>query len=315
MEAYFFDDFEATMSATEKQKKIRELLKEKNAILLAHYYQRDEIQDIADILGDSLALSIEAARTDADVIVFAGVLFMAESAAILSPDKTVLLPVLDAGCPLADKITAAELNTIKDENPGAKVVTYVNSSAQTKALSDICCTSANAVRVVNSLADAEKVIMVPDGNLARYTARFTEKEIIPWKGFCYVHDNLTPEAVRQVKDEHPEALFAAHPECRLDILDLADFVGSTGAILKFARESDAEEIIVGTEKGIMHQLKKESPRKTFIPASETMVCHDMKKIRIDDILSSLIEMKHIIEVPEDVRIPAQRALKRMLEIS
>ncbi|MBW2636366.1 MAG: quinolinate synthase NadA [Deltaproteobacteria bacterium] len=303
------------MSATEKRKKIKELLKEKNAILLAHYYQRDEIQDIADILGDSLALSIEAARTDADIIVFAGVLFMAESAAILSPDKTVPLPVLDAGCPLADKITAAELNTIKDENPGARVVTYVNSSAQTKALSDICCTSANAVQVVNSLTDAETVIMAPDGNLARYTARFTDKKIIPWKGFCYVHDNLSPEAVRKVRDEHPKALFVAHPECRLEVLDLADFVGSTGAILEFARETDAGEIIVGTEKGIMHQLKKKRKKKTFIPASETMVCQDMKKISLDDILSSLEEMKHIIEVPEDVRIPAQRALKKMLEIS
>jgi quinolinate synthase len=303
------------MNATEKQKKIRELLKEKNAILLAHYYQRDEIQDIADILGDSLALSIEAARTDADIIVFAGVLFMAESAAILSTDKTVLLPVLDAGCPLADKITAAELNAAKKENPGAAVVTYVNSSAETKALSDICCTSANAVRVVNSLAGAEKVIMVPDGNLARYTARFTEKEVIPWKGFCYVHDNLTPEAVSTVKDKHPQALFAAHPECRLDVLDLADFVGSTGGILRFARETDAGEIIVGTEMGIMHQLKKENPGKTFIPASDTMICHDMKKISLDDVLSSLEEMKHIIEIPEDVRIPAQRALTRMLEAS
>jgi quinolinate synthase len=303
------------MNATEKQKKIRELLKEKNAILLAHYYQRDEIQDIADILGDSLALSIEAARTDADIIVFAGVLFMAESAAILSPDKTVLLPVLDAGCPLADKITAAELNAAKKENPGAAVVTYVNSSAETKALSDICCTSANAVRVVNSLAGAEKVIMVPDGNLARYTARFTEKEVIPWKGFCYVHDNLTPEAVSTVRDKHPQALFAAHPECRLDVLDLADFVGSTGGILRFARETDAGEIIVGTEMGIMHQLKKENPGKTFIPASDTMICHDMKKISLDDVLSSLEEMKHIIEIPEDVRIPAQRALTRMLEAS
>lgn len=291
------------------------MLEEKNAILLAHYYQRDEIQDIADILGDSLALSIEAARTDADVIVFAGVLFMAESAAILSPDKTVLLPRLDAGCPLADKITSAELNKVKEENPGAKVVTYVNSSARTKALSDICCTSANAVGIVNSLTDAKKVIMAPDGNLARYTARFTDKEIIPWNGFCYVHHNLSAEDVRKAKEAHPDALFAAHPECRLEILDMADFVGSTGGILRFARETDAEEIIVGTEMGIMHQLKKQSPGKTFIPASDNMICHDMKKITLDDILDSLLEMKHVIEVPEDVRIPAQRALKRMLEVS
>jgi quinolinate synthase len=169
--------------------------------------------------------------------------------------------------------------------------------------------------VVNSLTDAEKIIIVPDGNLARYAARLTEKEIIPWKGFCYVHDNLTPEDVRKVKEEHPQALFAAHLECRLEVLDLADFVGSTSAILKFARETDAEELIVGTEKGIMHQLKKENPQKTFIPASESMVCRDMKKTSLDDILSSIEEMKHIIEVPEDVRIPAQRALKKMLEVT
>lgn len=303
------------MSITEKRKRIRELLKEKNAVLLAHYYQDGEIQDIADIVGDSFALSMEAAKTDADIIVFAGVLFMAESAAILSPDKTVLLPVLDAGCPLADKITPAELNAVKQEHPGAKVMTYVNSSAQTKALSDICFTSANAIQVVNFLTDAEKIIIVPDGNLARYAARLTEKEIVPWKGFCYVHDNLTTEDVRKAKAEHPQALFAAHLECRLEVLDLADFVGSTAAILKFARECDVEEIIVGTEEGIMHQLKKENPQKTFIPASESMVCRDMKKTSLDDILSSLEEMKHIIEVPEDVRIPAQRALKKMLEVS
>jgi len=190
------------MSIIETQKKIRKLLDGRNAILLAHYYQRDEIQDIADILGDSLALSIEAAKTTADIILFAGVQFMAESASILSPDKTVLLPRLDAGCPLADKITVEELKQAKSEHPDAMVVTYVNSSAETKAHSDICCTSANAVRVVNSL-DADTVLMVPDGNLARYTAQFTEKKIIPWKGFCYVHNNLLPGDVLKVKDENP----------------------------------------------------------------------------------------------------------------
>ncbi|MBW2600272.1 MAG: quinolinate synthase NadA, partial [Deltaproteobacteria bacterium] len=227
------------MGFIETQKKIRRLLDDRNAILLAHYYQRDEIQDIADILGDSLALSIEAAETTADVIVFAGVQFMAESASILSPDKTVLLPRLDAGCPLADKITVEELKKARTENPGAKVVTYVNSSAETKAHSDICCTSANAVRVVNSL-DADTVLMVPDGNLARYTSQFTEKKVIPWKGFCYVHDNLSPNEIQKVKDENPGALFAAHPECRAEVLAMADFVGSTGGILKFARGADAE---------------------------------------------------------------------------
>jgi len=302
------------VSIIETQKKIRKLLDDRNAILLAHYYQRDEIQDIADILGDSLALSIEAAKTTADIILFAGVQFMAESASILSPDKTVLLPRLDAGCPLADKITIEELKQAKSEHPDAMVVTYVNSSAETKAHSDICCTSANAVRVVNSL-DADTVLMVPDGNLARYTAQFTEKKIIPWKGFCYVHNNLLPGDVLKVKDENPGAPFAAHPECRPEVLAMADFVGSTGGILTFAKESDFKKIIIGTEQGIMHQLKKQNPGKTFIPASDKLICLDMKRITLDDILTSLLEMKHVIKVPEEIRVPANLALSRMLKAS
>ena len=302
------------MSIIETQKKIRKLLDDRNAILLAHYYQRDEIQDIADILGDSLALSIEAAKTTAGIILFAGVQFMAESASILSPDKTVLLPRLDAGCPLADKITVEELKQAKSEHPDAMVVTYVNSSAETKAHSDICCTSANAVRVVNSL-DADTVLMVPDGNLARYTAQFTEKKIIPWKGFCYVHNNLLPGDVLKVKDENPGALFAAHPECRPEVLAMADFVGSTSGILTFAKESDFKKIIIGTEQGIMHQLKKQNPGKTFIPASDKLICLDMKRITLDDILTSLLEMKHVIKVPEEIRVPANLALSRMLKAS
>jgi len=303
------------MGIIETQKKIRRLLDDRNAILLAHYYQRDEIQDIADILGDSLALSIEASETTADVIVFAGVQFMAESASILSPDKTVLLPRPDAGCPLADKITVEELKKARAENPYAKVVTYVNSSAETKAHSDICCTSANAVRIVNSLEDAQTVLMVPDGNLARYTSQFTEKTVIPWKGFCYVHDNLSPGEVQKVKDKNPGALFAAHPECRAEVLAMADFAGSTGGILKFAKETDAEKIIVGTEQGIMHQLKKQNPGKTFIPASDSLICVDMKRITLDDILSSLLEMKYVVAVPEEIRVPANLALSKMLEAS
>ncbi|MDD5723154.1 MAG: quinolinate synthase NadA [Syntrophales bacterium] len=302
------------MGIIETQERIRRLLDDNNAILLAHYYQRDEIQDIADILGDSLALSMEAADTVADVIVFAGVRFMAESASILSPDKTVLLPRLDAGCPLADKITVEELRKAKAEHPGAKVVTYVNSSAEIKAHSDICCTSANAVRIVDSL-DADTVLMVPDGNLARYTARFTEKKIIPWKGFCYVHNNLLVDEIQKVKDTHPGAPVAIHPECRPEVVEMADFVGSTGGILKFARETDAQEVIIGTEQGIMHQLKKESPGKTFIPASDHLICLDMKRMTLDDILKALLEMEHMIRVPEEIRAPASLALSRMLEAS
>lgn len=303
----------ALMNIPDMQTDIKELLREKNAILLAHYYQRGEIQDVADILGDSLALSMEAAKTDAEVIVFAGVQFMAESAAILSPDKTVLLPVLEAGCPLADKITLEQLKRAKEEHPDAVVVTYVNSSAETKAESDICCTSGNAVRVIGSI-DAEEILMVPDGNLARYTARFTSKKVIPWQGFCYVHNQLSVADIEQVKGRFPKALLAVHPECAEAVIDRADFVGSTAGIIEFAAKTDAREIIVGTEMGIMHQLEKRNPEKTFIPASEHLICRDMKKIRLEDIHDSLREMKHVVTVPEEVRVPAYRALERMLSI-
>ena len=298
-----------------KQKKIRKLLDERKGILLAHYYQRPEIQDIADFRGDSLGLSIRAAQTNARVIVFAGVRFMAESASILSPDKTVLLPRLEAGCPLADMITGGELRELKRLHPGVPVVTYVNSSAATKANSDVCCTSANSVKVVNSFTGAETVIMVPDGNLARYTARFTDKRVIPGRGYCYVHHNLSPDDIRAVKEQHPKAVLAVHPECTLDVIDMADFVGSTSGILQFAREAEASEIIVGTEHGIMHLLEKENPGKTFIPASPSMICRDMKLITLDDILDALTEMKHVISVPDEIRKPAYRALRKMLDLS
>jgi len=302
------------MGVPETQERIRELLDDKNAILLAHYYQRDEIQDIADILGDSLALSMEAAETDADIIVFAGVRFMAESASILSPDKTVILPRLDAGCPLADRITVEELEEAKAKHPGAAVVTYVNSSAEIKAHSDICCTSANAVRIVNSI-QADTVLMVPDGNLARYTAQFTKKKVIPWRGFCYVHNDLLPEEVQRAKDAHPGAPVAVHPECRPEVTAMADFVGSTSGILTFARETDAQEVIIGTERGIMHQLKKENPGKRFFPASDHLTCLDMKRMTLDDVLVALLEMRHVIRVPDEILVPANLALSRMLEAS
>jgi len=296
------------------QNKIRKLLKERNAVLLAHYYQRGEIQDIADILGDSLALSMGAAKTDADIIVFAGVHFMAESASILCPDKTVLLPRLEAGCALADTINAAELARVKHDHPDVTVVTYINSSAETKALSDICCTSSNVVNVVNSLNGNEKIMMIPDGNLAHYTANFTDKKIIPWNGYCPVHHFLTEESVSKAKAKFPRALFAAHPECTSQVLAMADFVGSTGRILKFARECDAKEIIVGTEVGVLYQLKKQNPHKTFIPASDNLICETMKCITLEDILNALLEMKHVIKVPDEIRIPAKKALDRMLAI-
>jgi len=301
------------MNVADLQNRIRKLLKEKNAILLVHYYQRGEIQDIADILGDSLALSIEAARTDADIIVFAGVRFMAESAAILSPDKTVLLPREESGCPLADMITVEQLEKARAEDPDASVVAYVNSSAEVKAHSDICCTSANALKVVNSIRDTKRVLMIPDGNLAHYTALHTDREVIPWKGYCPVHHFVTPEEVRSVKDQYPQAKFAAHPECRPEVLEMADSVGSTGGIIRFARETDAKEIIVGTELGIIHQLEKENPDKTFIPVSEKLICRDMKYITLEDIHDALVEMKHVVTVPDEIRASANKALNRMLE--
>ncbi len=303
------------MSYDALQRKIKMLLAERNAILLVHYYQREEIQDIADLLGDSLALSMEAARTAADVIVFAGVHFMAESASIISPEKTVLLPRLDAGCDLADMIDEGRLARAKRERPEASVVTYINSSAAVKSLSDICCTSANAARVVASLQETKEIIMGPDGNLARYTARLTDKRIIPWEGYCPVHHHLTLSAVQAVKERHPRALFAAHPECTLSVLDQADFVGSTAGILRFARECDAEEVIVGTEAGVIARLKKESPQKRFIPAADDLVCRTMKLTTLEDVFLSLTEMRHVVKVPEEIRVPAQKALDRMLAVS
>jgi quinolinate synthase len=297
------------------QKEIRELLKEKRAILLAHYYQRDEVQEIADILGDSLALSVEASRTDAEVLVFAGVHFMAESASILSPDKTVLLPRPDAGCPLADMITPEALAAAKRDHPGAAVVTYINSSAAIKALSDICCTSANAVKVVHALGDVKEILMIPDGNLARYVAAQTDRKIIPWEGYCPIHHFLSVQQVLRTKEAHPRAVFAAHPECRREVLALADFVGSTTGIIRYAGQDHIREMIVGTERGIFHELKKHYPEKGFIPASDQMICEDMKKITLADIKAALTEMKTVIRVPEDMRIPAKRALERMLAVS
>jgi len=296
------------------QAQIRELLKGKNAILLVHYYQRGEIQEIADLLGDSFALSVEAAKTDAAVIVFAGVHFMAESAYILSPGKTVLLPRPEAGCPLADMVTAEEIAAFRKENPGVPVVSYVNSSAAVKAMSDVCCTSSNVVKVVNSV-EGDRVLVVPDGNLARFAAKFTKKEVIPWRGYCPVHHLVGAEEVMAVKARHPQAVFAAHPECNQQVLALADYVGSTAGILQFAKETRQKEIIIGTEQGIFYPLRKASPEKTFIPASDKMICETMKLTTLEDIYRVLDFMENVITVPEEIRAPASLALRRMLEVS
>ena len=293
--------------------RLQELKQERRAIILAHYYQRDEIQDAADFVGDSFGLSQQAAATDAEVIVFCGVHFMAESAAILSPDKIVLLPEPKAGCPMADMVDIAGLRAFKAEYPDAAVVSYVNTTAAVKAESDICCTSSNAVRVVNSL-DAKRIIFTPDRNLGRYVAQHTDKEIIVWEGYCHTHDHLTLEQFEQIKAEHPAALSVVHPECRPEVSAAADFVSSTAGILKFVRESDATEFIVGTESGILHQMKQQNPGKTFYLASPKLICPNMKANTLAKTVQALENMQPCITVPEDIRIKAVQALDRMLAI-
>ena len=300
---------------TPQQQKIRKMLAEAQGILLVHYYARPEIQEIADVLGDSLALAQAAARSEARVIVFAGVHFMAQSAAILSPEKTVLLPRADAGCPLADMATADAVKKMRQQEPDAVFVTYINSTAEVKAECDICCTSSNAVKIINALSPSKKVVMLPDGNLARHVAKATGKNIIAWEGCCPVHQALTAHDVATRKREHPQAPFAAHPECRPEVLELADFTGSTAAILQFARDSKAKEIIIGTEEGILAQLQKHNPGKIFIPASSALFCADMKKTTLDDIEKSLTTMQPAITVPRDVSLAAQKALDKMLAMS
>ena len=301
------------MSDAVKQQ-IRDLLKERNAVLLAHNYMRDEVQEIADITGDSLALSIEASRTDADVIVFCGVHFMAESAAILSPDKTVLLPRPDAGCPMADMVTAGELEALKRQHPGVPVVTYVNSSAEVKAHSDICCTSANALKVVRSLRE-EELIFVPDRNLGRWIARFVpEKKLIFWEGFCPTHERMTVTAVLQKKAEYPDALFICHPESAPEVSALADHVCSTSGMYDYCRTSPAAQFIVGTEAGILYKLRLENPGKEFILASPALFCPNMKLTSLEDVLLSLQTMSPVVTVPEDIRLKARGALDRMLAV-
>ena len=296
------------------EKKIKNLLKKRKAIILAHNYQPPEIQDIADLCGDSLELSIKASMTNAEVIVFCGVNFMAETASILSPEKTVLLPCRDAGCPMADMVTSENLKKKLGKLPPMPVVTYVNSPAAVKALSTICCTSANSVKVVNSLNEKE-LLMVPDRNLAQYTASKTNKEIHLWDGFCPFHDSLTPEKVLKVKNMHPDALFMAHPECRPEVLKLADAVASTSGMLKYASESESKSFIVGTEVGMLYPLKKANPDKEFYPASEDMLCYDMKKISLNDIIKSLETMEGEVKVPENIRQPALKAVQRMIDLS
>ena len=302
------------MSSPATQQAIRRLLKERNAVLLAHNYMRDEIQAIADITGDSLQLSMEAAKTSASVIVFCGVHFMAESAAILSPDKTVLLPRPDAGCPMADMVDVTSLRALKARHPGVPVVTYVNSSAAVKAESDICCTSANAVSVARSLA-ADRLIFVPDRNLGRWVARFVpDKQFIFWDGYCPTHERMTVAAVQQQKREHPDALFICHPESAPAVSDLADHVCSTSGMYAYCQKSPAKTFIIGTEAGILFKLRQDNPDKEFILASPALICPNMKLTSLEDLLLALQTMQPVVSVPDEVRLKAKAALDKMLAV-
>jgi quinolinate synthase len=292
---------------------ILRLKEDRHAIILAHNYQIADVQDIADLTGDSLELSRAAATMDGNVIVFCGVDFMAETAAIISPEKTVLLPAQDACCPMADMITADELKLVKSRHPEAAVVCYVNTTAEVKAESDICCTSSNAVKVVNSLQE-DKVIFVPDRNLGLYTQRFTHKEILPWEGFCTVHDRITPDHMRKAHDLHPEAVILVHPECRPEVIDLADHVASTSGIIRHVCNSSEKEFIIGTEVGILHRLIRECPTKKCYPLSQAAICTNMKKTDLIKVRNSLIALQPRITVPEEVAHRARCAIERMLAV-
>jgi quinolinate synthase len=301
------------MNQEEIKQEIRRLAKERDALLLAHNYQRDEIQQIADITGDSLGLSIEAARTEHRVIVFCGVHFMAESAAILAPDKLVLIPRPDAGCPMADMVTAEGLRAMKARHPGVPVVTYVNSSAAVKAESDICCTSANAVKVVNSL-DAPEVILVPDRNLGRYIAAQTDKVCHIWDGYCPTHERLLVADVERALAEHPGALFLAHPECTPEILQRAHHICSTSGMYDYVRTSPAQTFIIGTEAGILYRLRRENPDKEFILPSARLICPNMKLTSLEDLLHCLQTLSPEVTVPSEVTARARVTLERMLAV-
>ncbi len=301
------------MSIADIKRRIAELKKEKKAIIMAHYYQNNEVQEIADYTGDSFGLSKQTASTDAEVIVFCGVQFMAESAYILSPQKDVLLPDPEAGCPLADAITPQKLQSKKEDYPEAAVVCYVNSSAEIKAMSDICCTSSNALKVVNSL-DEKQVLFVPDKNLANYVALNTDKEIIPWEGCCPIHDFLTAGDVERQRNLHPDSVITVHPECPPEVLARADHVGSTADIIRYSRETASKKIIVGTEKGTLYKLKQDNPEKEFYLLSADLVCQTMKLVTLEKIKDALEKMQYKVTVPEKARKEAFKALDRMLQV-
>jgi quinolinate synthase len=294
--------------------KIKELKKKRNAVILVHNYQLPEVQDVADFRGDSLELSRKASLTDAKVVVFCGVHFMAETASILCPEKKVIMPDINAGCPMANMLAAEDLRKLKREHPRAAVVGYVNTSAQVKAELDVCCTSTNALAVVNSLKDKEEIIFVPDKYLADFVSKRTGKKLISWGGFCPTHIKILPEDIKREKKFHPQAKVMVHPECLPQVVALADAALSTSQMCKFAHETDAKEIIVGTEVGLIYRLKKDNPSKEFYPASEAAVCPNMKRTTQEKILWALEELKEEVKVSDEIRRRAKKAIDRMLQI-
>lgn len=298
----------------ELAEKIARLKEERKAVILAHNYQLGEVQDVADFVGDSLELSQKAVGLEAEVIVFCGVVFMAETAKILSPQRTVLIPDPRAGCPMCVMAPVEAVLKRKAELPGVPVVAYVNTDAEVKAEVDICCTSANAVKVVNSLPE-DRVLFIPDKNLGLWVQRQTDKEILLWDGYCPTHQRILAQDVRRLKEAHPEAVLMVHPECTPDVIDLADETLSTGQMVRWVKEASVKEVIVGTEVGMIHRLKKESPEKTFIHVSPLTTCPNMKRITLEKVLWSLEDMQHEVEVPEPVAEKARRSIARMLEVT
>jgi len=309
------------MEKSDHIKEIQKLKAEKNAIILAHYYQTDDIQDIADFVGDSLALSQKAAANNADIILFAGVKFMAETAKILAPEKKVLLPDLEAGCSLAESCRPEDFKKFIAVNPGRTVVSYVNTTAEIKAMSDIICTSSNAAAIVNSLPPKEKIIFAPDRNLGNYVMNLTGRDIVVWNGTCHVHEEFSLESILKIKEQYPEAKIIVHPECDLPVRMIADYIGSTAALLKFTIQDQGKSYIVATEPGIIHQMKKANPGKLFIPAPPRdstcgcSECNFMKLITVEKIYNCLEDEKPEIFLDKDLIEAAQKPIRRMLEIS
>lgn len=302
------------MDKRELIEKIQALKKERNAVIVAHNYQVDDVQEVADIVGDSFALSKYCASGNADVIVFCGVHFMAESAKILSPEKTVLLPEKDAGCPMADMVTADALRREKEKYKDAAVVCYINSSAEVKAECDVCCTSSNALKVVGSLKEKD-ILFVPDQNLGSYiAAKLPEKNFILWKGFCATHHRIKKDEVIKIREMHPDALVLVHPECRPEVVEMADFVGSTKQIIDYANSSPHQKFIIGTEMGVLYKLKKDNPGKTFYLLSPGLICPNMKKTSLESVYNALNEMKYEINVDPQISAKARKTLDRMLEL-